>query len=255
MKLNITNIVVILLVSIINGSFITIASALAPSEQFSDIQLRNLDTDEQGYLSNTSNDGHIVFNDLSLTRDQMCGVLLTIEFKETPLRASLFDVYWRTAQVNFTESQKGFFLINQNDAAQKTRYLLPICKLFGFSGNLHNPLIQGNITGFRLDYPPNKDTSLRIESAEFLDSQALSELLQQQTEIIALELYESVPARSFTSLDVIIPKLVFAFEEGIKRLGLDLPFLIFWLCLIFLLKLLLLKSFVRQFKSDDDLSK
>ena len=228
------------------------AFAFVPSEQFSDIQYKDLVTDTQGYISNTSSDGYLVLNNINLNRAQMCGLQLSFEFKQTPQRASLFDVYWRTAQTGFSESQKAFFIINQQDAANKNTYIVPLCKLFSFSGNLNQPLQQANITAFRLDYPPNKDTALRIETIQLLDSQAMSTESYGASQAIVLEPYETISANSFTSLDVIIPKLIFAFEEGLKRFTSDVPFLIFWLFLIFLLTVLILLSYTRQFKMDDD---
>lgn len=230
----------------------TSAQAFVPSEQFSDIQYKDLITDTQGFISNTSGDGFFVLNNVNLSRDQMCGLLLTIEFQQAPQRASIFDVYWRTAQAGFSESQKGFFIINQSDAANKNQYLVPLCKLFSFSGNLNQPFLQANITALRLDFPPNKTTTVRFEAIEFLSTQAVLDRTESSADIIKLEPYEAVSAQSFTSLDVIIPKLVFAFEHGLQRLLQDVPFLVFWLLLILFLKVLILRSFVRQIRTDKD---
>lgn len=227
-------------------------SAFVPSEQFSDIQYKDLVTDTLGYISNTTGDGYLVLNNINLNRAQMCGLQISLEFKETPQRATVFDLYWRTAQTGFSESQKSFFMINQKEAANKNTYIVPLCKLFSFSGNLNQPLQQANIIALRFDYPPNKDIALRIENIQFLDSETLSRESYGASEVIIVEPYERVSADSFTSLDVIIPKLIFAFEEGLKRLSSDVPFLIFWLVLIFLLKGLILLSYTRQFKTDDD---
>ena len=242
----------LLVLMIVNCCFSGVAHALQISQPVTDFQFRNINSDDQGYLSNTTNDGHLILGDLNLTRDQMCGILLSIEFKVTPLRATLFDVYWRTAKTDFSENQKGFFFINQDDARKPSKYLLPLCKLFNFSGNLHNASLQNNITGFRLDFPPNKDVVLRIQSIDFLNAQGMVNVVNENSDIVTTEVYERIQARSFMTLDVIIPKLIFAFEEGLQRLYKDVPFLMVWLLIIFLLKLLLLGSFIRQIKTNDD---
>ena len=224
------------------------AFALVPNEVFSDVQLRNLVENERGFLENTSSDGHIILTNMTLTREQMCGVIFSIEFENTPLKPSLFDVYWRTTKHGFTEGQKATFIISHQSAAQKNQYLLPMCKLYGFSGNVNSPEKQANVTGFRIDYPPNKDLSLKITDLSFIDSNFLS---ADNNNAIVLEPYERVSAKSFASFDVVMPKLIFAFEEGLKRMTADKLFLVFWLILIFVLKCLVLLSFMRQLKSND----
>ena len=236
------------LVSVIaNFFFVCNAFALVPNEIFSDVQLRNLVENERGFLKNTSNDGHIILSNMMLTREQMCGVIFSIEFENTPLKPSLFDVYWRTSKHGFREGQKATFIISHQSAVQKNQYLLPMCKLYGFSGNVNSPEKQANVTGFRIDYPANKDLSLKITDLAFTDSKSLSDIKNT----IVLEPYERVSAKSFASFDVVIPKLIFAFEEGLKRMTADKLFLVFWLFLIFVLKCLVLLSFMRQLKSND----
>lgn len=242
----------LLVLSVVSCCLSSQATALQASQTVTDFQYRNINIDEQSYLNNTTNDGHVIVDNLNFTRDQMCGVLLSIEFRRVPLRATLFDVYWRTAKTDFSENQKGFFFINQENASTPNKYLLPLCKLFNFSGNLHNSSLQDNITGFRLDFPPNKDVVLRIQSVEFLNNQEIYNFIGDNPDVVTTEVYERIQARSFTTLDVIIPKLIFAFEEGLQRLYKDVSFLVFWLLIIFLLKILLLGSFFRQFKTKDD---
>lgn len=225
------------------------ATAFTPSDQFSGFGLNDLQTDTLGFMQNTSGDGFLVLNDISLNRAQMCGLLLTIEFKDAPFRASLFDVYWRTSKSGFSESQKGFFVVNEKDAIGKNTYLIPLCKLYGFSGNLNQPQNQANITSIRIDYPPNKTLALRFDEIRFVDSRTTIEMAGDDA-VIVIEPYERMEGRSFTSLDVIVPKLIFAFEEGLKRLTKDVPFLVFWLLLIIALKGLILWSYVRQFRRD-----
>ncbi|MDB4511946.1 hypothetical protein N9060_00645 [Arenicella sp.] len=224
-------------------------TAFVPGDQFSDVQYNNLTMDSEGFISNTNSDGHLVLNNITLTRSQMCGLSLVLEFKQPLRKAAVFDLYWRTAKTGFSETQKAFFIISPKDAQNKNSYVIDMCKLYNFSGNLNKPLLQGNIVSLRLDYPPNKNLSLRIEDIKLLDTLLIA---QDKLAGLSIEPHEVVPRESFTSADVIIPKLIFSFEEGVKRFSKDLPFLIFWLSLIFLLNCLLLSSFVRQFKNDDD---
>lgn len=228
--------------------FSSASMAFTQSEQFSDYELKDLQSDQQGFIQNTSGDGFLVLNNIDLNRAEMCGLSMIMEFKEPPFRATVFDLYWRTAQTGFSESQKGFFIVNEKDARFKNSYAIPLCKLYNFSGNLNQPQNQANITSFRIDFPPNKTVAVRFETIRFVDSFALSQLMSID-EGVVLEPYESVSGRSFTSLDVIVPKLIFAFEEGVKRFVSDVPFLIFWLLLIVILKGLMLWSYMRQFGS------
>ncbi|MBX2847633.1 MAG: hypothetical protein KTR16_04885 [Acidiferrobacterales bacterium] len=228
------------------------AFAFQLTDPHSVFKLTNVTADEKGFLKNTNNDGQLVIDSLNLKRSDMCGVLLTLEFKTSPLRATLFEVYWASEKANFSEHQKGFFFINQSDTEKENKYALSLCKLFNFSGNLHQSLQQANITAFRLDFPPNKNIDISVSSIAFLNSQALTKEINEDDDIIKTEVYERVPAKSFITLDVIIPKLIFAFEEGLQKISKDLAFLIFWLFLIFILKLLLLRSFARQYKTRDD---
>ena len=61
-----------------------------------------------------------------------------------------------------------------------------------------------------------------------------------------LEPYERIDPRAFTSLDVVLPKLYFAAQEGAHRLWQDKAFLIFWLLLIGGFKLLIIRSYLRK---------
>jgi len=83
-----------------------------------------------------------------------------------------------------------------------------------------------------------------------LDSIALAETAKND-EVVSLVPYERIAGHSATSLDVVIPKLIFSFEEGLSRLKGDIPFFVFWLFLIVLLKWLILMSYVRQFRRDN----
>ena len=228
----------------------SLAYAFTQSEQFSDFELKDLQSDAQGFIKSTSSDGFLVLNNIVLTRAQMCGLILDMEFQETPFRATAFEIYWRTENSAFSESQKGSFIINQNDASQQNTYLIPLCKLYGFSGNLNQSQNQANITSIRIDYPPNKTVAVRFNVIRFVDTKTTIETARNEA-VIVLEPYERIAGRSATSLDVIVPKLIFSFEEGLSRLSQDVPFLVFWLLLIVFFKGLILWSYVRQFRRDN----
>ena len=221
--------------------------AFMPSEQYSDIQYKDLEENENGYWQNTSRDSFIVFNNIDLNRAQMCVLVIKLEFAQAPSSASLFDSYWRAAGAGFSESQKGSFIISHKQAQNNNTYAIPLCKLYGFSGNLDQPNLQKNIDTFRLDYPSNKNMAIKFDSLAFISHAQLSELPDT---VIMLEPYERISGRSFTSLDVIIPKLFFAFQEGLKRLSQDITFLIFWLVIIVLLTSLILRSFIRPARNN-----
>lgn len=222
----------------------TVAYSFAPS--MSDARLKDLEFDEQGYLTNTSSDGFAVFDGFNISRDQACGLSLSLSFKKALSRPVLFDVYWRTARLGFSEAQKGFFLINQTDTRTPTTFIVHLCKLYNFSGNLNQPLHQENLTALRLDFPPNKNLSIKIDSIELLDSASIPQLSSEQIKMV--EPYERIPARSFTSFDVVLPKLTLIFEHGLQRLAGDLVFLIIWLLSIVLLTSIILRSFIRQYR-------
>ena len=237
------------LVLVANLLICSAANAFIQSEQFSEFSLNDIEADQQGFMQNTSGDGFIVLNGIELNRSQMCGLALTMEFKQAPFRATIFDIYWRTANVGFSESQKSFFIVNQEDTSSRNSYLIPLCKLYNFSGNLNQPQNQANITALRIDYPSNKNLSIRFDQLRFLDTLTMNALLEDENNIV-LEPYERIAGPAFTSFDVIIPKLIFAFDEGLKRFTKDLPFLFFWISVIALLKGLMLWSYVRQFRRD-----
>ncbi len=216
-------------------------------------QLKDLELDSDGYLANTSGDGYFQLMGLDHSRDRLCGLLLKMEFKNPVEKATLFDVYWRTKSQGYSENQKGFFIINNEHTKTSNTYLVSLCKLHNFSGNLNQSHLQDNISALRLDYPGNKRLAIKFESIQILDDDELQlRLKQADTNDIVLEAYERINPRAFTSLDVIVPKLIFAFEEGLKRLTNDLGFLVFWLLLIIALKLLLLRSFIRQYRSSEE---
>ena len=209
--------------------------------------LRDFEEDAQGFLTNTGNDSFIVIDNLDLPRQQACNLLLSLDFKETFERPGLFELFWSVKTGVFRERQKGRFIINQSDTTQANSFLIPLCKLYNFSGNLNVPDYQRNITGFRLDYPGNKKVSIRFNTIAFLSTTQANEFLKNN-DVITLEPYERVNGQSFTSLDSIIPKILFAFEDGLKRLTIDKGFLIFWLLVIASLIFLLLRSFLTSSK-------
>ncbi len=189
--------------------------------------------DRQGFLTNTSRDGFFKVSGLDLTRDNACFLAMEIEFSEPILRPALFEFFWATKPNAFAEQRKARFLINHKTSGEPSLYLIPLCKLYGFSGNLDMPLRQTNISSVRLDYPMNRTVGLKFHQATLLSSDVGEALLNEKaSEIVLIEPYERVIASSFRSLDVILPKLYFSFEDGARRLGADIGFLLFWLSLI-----------------------
>ncbi|NND81898.1 MAG: hypothetical protein HKN50_05670 [Gammaproteobacteria bacterium] len=208
--------------------------------------LRNLERDKDGFLANVGSDGYLVLTELNKSRDQACGLLLDLEFKAPMARPGIFDIFWRSAGQGFSESRKAFVIINQTLSTERTRFFIPLCKLYQFSGNLNRPSEQGNLDALRIDFPGNKDVAIKFHAIELLDGSAMLQRLETMpVDERLLEPYERVSAGAFTSLDVAVPKLYFAFKEGLHRLTLDRIFLVVWLLIILLLFGLLLRSFRR----------
>lgn len=224
--------------------------ALSLDSYMASATLKDITKDDQNYLSNTSGDGFFTIGGLDLPRGQACGLSLTLNFKEGFEKPAIFEIFWRTKKTNYSERQKAFFIINQEDSKQTKTYLVPLCKLYNFSGNLNQPVQQGNISGLRFDYPGNKKLAIKFEAIELLNSESFDKLLKNQSsEHVLLGAYERIEPRSFTSLDVIIPKLLFSFEEGLGRLTKDMAFFVFWLLLIIGLTLLIVRSFIREYRA------
>ena len=215
--------------------------------QGSVLELRNLVVDADGFLVNTSSDGYLTMGGMNLPRTQACHLLLDVEFKQAMFRPGLFEVFWATDPAAFGEGQKAQVLISHKDTVGPKVFVIPLCKLYGFSGNLSEPNLQRNLVGLRLDYPYNREIGLRFNSIKLLSHQELADLtaLNAQT-ITYLEPYERLSGRAFTSFDVVIPKLYFSFEDGLRRLSGDLPFLLVWLSLIAALMVLILRSFLAK---------
>ena len=210
-------------------------------------QMRNLERDQQGYIRNQTNDGYITFRGLNLSREQACAIKMDIEFKQAMLRPGIFEVFWHAPNEGFSEQQKAFVIINHRDSQERKTYVIPLCKLFHFSGNINRSQAQGAIDGLRIDYPAKRITEIKFHSIETVNSDELITLIKQaDPNIIVLEPYERVNARSFTSLDVILPKLFFAYEEGLKRLTYDKAFTFVWLLMMFSLMALIVRSVLRQ---------
>ena len=196
------------------------------------------------YLSNINSDGYIIINDIDLPRSKVCSLLISLEFKSPMKRPGVFDVYWKTKEHGFTEQQKGFFIISHKDTITPKHFVIPLCKLYNFSGNLNRPEFQQNIDSIRFDYPASKNISLKINKIEFLTNIETQLLLNKTTtvEYLVVEPYEWITGKSFTSLDLIMPKLMFALEDGVRKIIKDIPFLIFWVSLVVVLKLLIVVS-------------
>lgn len=215
------------------------------TEPYAAYKLKDLSGDEQGFLANTSTDGFLVMGGLDLPRQQACYLLLELEFKQPMFRPGMFEIFWAVTPNAFSEAQKARVMLSHKDTNQANTFVVPLCKLYGFSGNLSAPHYQQNIVGLRLDYPMNRDIAIKISRFELLSNDALQELMQD-TEWVVLEPFERLSGGAFRSFDVVIPKVFFGVEDGLKRLGQDWPFLVFWLLLILSAIGLLIRGLPRQ---------
>lgn len=228
------------------------ALALAPlNNQLSlygqPMQTKNLEVDQQGFMRNIGSDGYFTFRGLDLRRDLGCAIRMDMEFDKPMSRPGLFEVFWHEPNAGFRESLKAFVLINQADTLERKVFVIPLCKLFHYSGNINKAHLQAAVAGLRFDYPSNKDIGIKFHSIKFIDAQkTLSLLSEAPANTVILEPYERLSPEAATSLDVIVPKLFFIFEEGLSRLWVDKGFLFFWLLMILGLKLLILRSFLRK---------
>ena len=210
-------------------------------------QMRNLERDPQGYIRNQNNDGFITFRQLKLSREQACAIKIDLEFKQAMFRPGIFEIFWHAPNEGFSEQNKAFVIINHRDSQKRKSYVIPLCKLFHFSGNINRSQGQGPIAGLRIDYPAKRITEIKFHSIETMTSDELFTLIKQaDPQIRVLEAYERVNAKSFTSFDVIVPKLFFAYEEGLKRLTYDKVFTFVWLLMMFSLLVLIVRSVLRQ---------
>ncbi len=209
------------------------------------LKLKELKFDEAGFLKNTSTDGFFTLQGFDLPRGQACNLLLDLEFAQPLFRPAMFEIFWSTSSGAFAESQKARFLVNHQQTIEPTRFILPLCKMYRFSGNLNSPNLQRNITGFRFDFPVNRTVSLKISRFSPLSATELeSALTETVNTTVFLEPYEKIPGRGFTSIDVVMAKVFFALEDGLSRLAGDRWFLLFWLTMILICLLLLVRSFV-----------
>lgn len=221
--------------------------AFSVSLQLGQAQMHNVERDDQGYIRNQTNDGYVTFRDLNLSRDQACAIKMDLEFKHAMLRPGIFEVFWHGPNDGFSEKKKAFVVINHKDTRQRKTYIIPLCKLFHFSGNINQSIRQGQIAGLRLDYPAKRTTDIKFHSIETVNSNELAILISEsRPNMRLLEPYERINAKSFTSLDVILPKLYFAFEDGLKRLSYDKAFTFIWILMMFSLLVLILRSVLRQ---------
>ena len=205
-------------------------------------QLKDLVLDDAGFLVNTSTDGFFKTSGLNLPRNQACYFLMDLAFKEPLFRPAMFELFWSTSPDAFAESQKARFLIGHEDTEQPARFIVPLCKLYRFSGNLNSPNLQENIKGLRFDFPVNRTVGLKISEFRLLSG---DELESVGADAVWLEPYERIPGKAFVSKDAVIAKLFFGLEDGLKRLSNDLGFLIFWLILIAGCIVLIIRSYPR----------
>ncbi len=211
--------------------------------------LRNLVVDGDGFIKNTTGDGYLSFRDLTLSRAQACAIRLDLEFKSPMIRPAIFEVFWHAPDQGSSEKKKSFVIIHQDDTTERREYVIPLCKLYHFSGNLNQGQRQGAIAGLRFDYPTKRTTEIKFHSISTLNGDELLSLIEQSdSNISMLEPYERIDARSFTSLDVILPKLFFAFEQGLKRLSYDKVFTFSWLLMMLSILVLIVRSYLRQYR-------
>jgi len=229
------------------------STALALNEQNTALlnaahaDMKDLQVIGDDFIANTGSDGFLIFRDVEMSRDQACGIELDIEFKSAMPRPGIFEIFWRSAEQGFSEQRKAFVIINQSHTQARQRFMIPLCKLYHYSGNLNQPERQSIINALRFDYPTNKEIALRFHSIRLIDAETMNGQLQQsEPEIVILEPYERVSARSFASFDVALPKLYFAYEEGLQRISQDKPFLVVWLVMIAGLIVPMLRSVLRK---------
>lgn len=237
------------------GLWLTVQSshALFPDESLLTLEGQPMQTTELeikagGFMRNTGSDSYFTFRDLNVRRELACAIKMDLEFAEPMYRPGLFEVFWHNTEGGgFRESLKAFFIVNQEDSKSRKEFIIPLCKLFHYSGNMNNPTLQSMLGGLRIDYPSNKDISIKLHSIELLDAQQMMDLLSNTPDnLVILEPYERLHPGPATSLDVMVPKLLFIFEEGLSRLWVDKGFLFTWLLLILALKILILRSFLRK---------
>lgn len=209
--------------------------------------LTNLAVDDQGFTYNTSSDGFISMGGFDLPRSQACNLLLDFDFKEPMFRPGLFEVFWASDPGAFGEQQKARFLISHKHTSKPTLFVIPLCKLYSYSGNLNQPHHQRNIVGLRLDYPMNRVISIKLNQIRLYSNAEFAKFEQTQQRngvtIIPLEPFERLSGTDFRSFDVAIPKVYFGIENGLSRMTNDLPFLLFWGLILLLFIILFVRSY------------
>lgn len=224
-------------------SFSTFAIELQVKQK----NLRNLSMDQDGFIKNISTDGYLSFRDLNQSRSDMCGVQLDLEFKSGLSKPAIFEIFWHSMNAGFSEQRKAFVIVNHRDADQRRTFLIPLCKLYHFSGNVNQAAHQNRIGGLRIDFPANRITELKFHSIVTVSADELAQsFAQDSANTTMLEPYERVNARAFTSFDVILPKLYFALEEGLTRMKYDKVFTLVWALLIFSLLGLIIRSVISR---------
>ena len=194
-------------------------------------QAKYIDEDEHGYWVNSTSDSYLTLGGFDVPRSRACYLIWDVEFKEPMFRPGLFEAFWAVNPQAFSEAQKARFLISHKDTEQRTLFVVPLCKLYNYSGNLNSPHHQGNIVGLRLDYPMNRTIGLKIHRVDLVGKDQIDEIRDGKN-WVELEPFERLRGTPFKSLDVAAPKVFFGFENGARRLVKDWPFLFFWLALI-----------------------
>lgn len=205
------------------------------------LNLNQLELDQDGYLASTGTDSFWTI-EVNRTRADSCYLSFDASFKEVANRPRIFELFWSTKPNAFSKNGKAFIVITPEQMAAGKRFVVHLCKLYGFSGNLNTPNMQANLAGIRFDYPPNEQLAIKFDRIEVI-SRADFEAFDRG-ESIHLEPIERVSPAAYTSADVFVTKLVFAFEDGLVRLGRDKVFLIFWLISLSALTFLFIRSFL-----------
>lgn len=202
-------------------------------------RLKDLTVNEQGYLQNTTSDGFLILKDIDTPRANACGLLVDLEFAQAPVEPFVMELFWRTERHGFMEKQKSFFVVKRDLDKKRQQFIVPLCKLYLYSGNINIPAWQGNITGIRLDYPPDRDLAIKFHDFSLINH---AQTFAQAD--LHYEPYERVNTAALLSRDVLLTKLILINKEGLQRFVADKAFLIVWLLMIVALSIALVKSFV-----------
>ena len=186
-----------------------------------------LKTKANGFTVNTGGDAYFVIQNLEIPRASIRAIRLEFEVEKKLTRPILMEFFWRSATLGFSEHEKAMFVVNPNNVSNEYDIILPIYKLYNFSGNLNYGVYQEPVIQFRIDYPMLHKVSMKFENIEYF---ADNNYPQGST---VMELHETIAADNFLNGDVIVPKFIDLFVTGLKKFTQDWLFTLFWLgCII-----------------------